>query len=175
MNSADEIKGQTCPACLKPTLILRQEEIDIPYFGRTYILLMDCSSCKFRRSEVEAAEEKPPVRYTLEIDSEKDMNIRVVRSSQGTIKIPHIGSLECGDDAEGFVSNIEGVLQRFKAQIEAVKEGDDEPQVQENARNLIKKINRIIYGNQKTKMIIEDPSGNSAIISEKAGVQTLKK
>ena len=42
------------------------------------------------------------------------------------------------------------------------------------AKNMLKKINKIIDGQEKAKLIIEDPSGNSAIISEKAEKSKLK-
>ena len=42
------------------------------------------------------------------------------------------------------------------------------------AKNLLKKLMKIKLGQQKQKMIIEDPSGNSAIISDKAEKSSLK-
>jgi C4-type Zn-finger protein len=33
---------------------------------------------------------------------------------------------------------------------------------------MLKKINRVLWGSDSIKIIIEDPTGNSAIISEKA-------
>ena len=39
---------------------------------------------------------------------------------------------------------------------------------------LLKKVNRILWGSEKCKFIIEDPSGNSAIISDKAKKDKLK-
>ncbi len=55
---------------------------------------------------------------------------------------------------------------RIRAQLEKVKENDED--AKDQARKLIKKVNRIMVGQDKAKLIIEDPSGNSAIISEKA-------
>ena len=42
------------------------------------------------------------------------------------------------------------------------------------AKNMLKKIMKIMWGQEKQKIIIEDPSGNSAIISDRAEVGTLK-
>jgi len=39
---------------------------------------------------------------------------------------------------------------------------------------MLKKITRITWGKEKAKIIIEDPSGNSAIISDKAVKAKLK-
>ena len=42
-------------------------------------------------------------------------------------------------------------------------------------RILLKKLWKIELGEEKVKIVIEDPSGNSGIISEKAVVSRLKK
>ena len=44
-----------------------------------------------------------------------------------------------------------------------------------NSKNLLKKLWKVENGEQELKIVIEDPSGNSAIISEKAEVSKLKK
>ena len=48
----------------------------------------------------------------------------------------------------------------------AVDEDDDT--AKKKSKNMIKKINKVIFGREKLKIILEDPSGNSAIISDKA-------
>ena len=45
---------------------------------------------------------------------------------------------------------------------------EEDEESKKKAKNLLKKITRIIWGQEKQKIIIEDPSGNSAIISDKA-------
>jgi len=176
MGEPDKLEGEICPFCHTPNLTLIEEEMEIPYFGKVFMFSMNCSNCKYSRSDVECAESKPPVKYTLDVDSDKDMNIRVVRSSEGFIDIARIGSIEPGEAASGYVTNVEGILQRMKEQIEKVKnDEEEEEEIREKARALVKKINRIIWGQEKTRITIEDPTGNSAIISEKAVKTELKK
>jgi zinc finger protein len=118
---------------------------------------------------VECAEPKPPARYTLDVTCEDDMKIRVVRSSEGTIKIPRIGSIEPGAAANGYVTNVEGVLTRIKDQLEHLKDDSEEDdETKDKARSMIKKLNRVMWGQESVKLIIEDPTGNSAIVSDKA-------
>jgi zinc finger protein len=167
MGEPEKLDGEMCPFCHTPNLTLSEEEVEIPYFGKVFLFGMNCSNCKYAKSDVECAEQKPACKYTLEVTSEEDMKIRVVRSSECIVKIPHIGSIEPGESAEGFISNVEGVLNRFKDQIEKLKDDEDE-EVKDRSRALIKKINRIVWGQDKCRIILEDPSGNSAIISEKA-------
>ncbi|MBI5881368.1 ZPR1 zinc finger domain-containing protein, partial [archaeon] len=120
------------------------------------------------RSDVECAEQKPPAKYTIDITSEEDMKIRVVRSSEGTVKIPHIGSIEPGPASDGYVTNVEGILQRMKEQIEKLRDEEEDEEIQKKAKNMLKKLGRVMWGQESLKMTIEDPTGNSAIISDKA-------
>ena len=77
--------------------------------------------------------------------------------------------------SEGFVSNIEGILQRFKKILEAERDAADDEDVRKKAKNLLKKLWKVECGDEELKVIIEDPSGNSAIISDKAVITSLKK
>ena len=52
------------------------------------------------------------------------------------------------------------------------REEDDE--LKQKAKNMLKKLFRVRCGEEKLKIIIEDPTGNSAIISDKAEKKTLK-
>lgn len=169
-----EVDNEQCPVCREKKLVLTEKEEDIPYFGKAYLFSMTCSACKFHEADIEAVEEKEPARYSIDVSSPDDMKIRVVKSSQATVKIPHIATIEPGPASQGYVTNIEGIISRIKQQTEILKEDEDE-EIADKARKLIKKLNRITWGEEKTRMIIEDPSGNSAIISEKAVVEKMKK
>jgi len=102
--------------------------------------------------------------------------VRVVKSSEGSVKIPQLKmSVDPGVASEGYVSNVEGLLERFKKILESERDNADDEDVRKKAKNLLKKLWKIELGEEKVKIIIEDPSGNSAIISEKAIVSRLKK
>lgn len=170
-----ELKNQECPLCHKKTLTLREEETDIPYFGRTSLFSMSCQSCLFKKSDVMAEEEKEPVRYSVEINGLEDLKIKIVKSSQATVKIPHLATIEPGIASEGFITNAEGLLQRVKEVIQSEYENEEDEDSKKKAKNLLKKLSNILVGREKVKIIIEDPSGNSAILSEKAAKERLKK
>lgn len=168
------IKNQKCPMCHKNTLALTEDEKEIPYFGKVFIFSMNCSACKYKVSDVESATKKLPSKYTFTIEKNKDMKIRIVKSSNATIKIPQLRmSVKPGPASEGYISNIEGILDRFVKIIESEKQSEDE-KIRKHAKNLLKKIRKVKYGDIKLKIIIEDPAGNSAIISEKAKIEKLK-
>ena len=168
------LMGELCPVCNQKTLSLAEREEDIPYFGRVALFSMTCNECKFHKADVESLEQRQPVKLSIEVSGENDMQIRVVKSSNAIVKIPYIANIEPGEASNGYVTNVEGLLKRVKKQVEAAGNADDDPAVQKKSRKLLKKINRIIWGEEKTKLIIEDPSGNSAIISDKATSSKLK-
>ncbi|MGB9748580.1 MAG: ZPR1 zinc finger domain-containing protein [Candidatus Woesearchaeota archaeon] len=169
-----ELKNQVCPICHEKTLTLTESETEIPYFGLTYLFSMNCSNCKFHKSDVESAEQKPPVRYSIDVSGENDLKIRVVKSSNATLKIPRIVEITPGPASNGYVTNIEGVIKRVKHMFEAQKDIEEDNDKKKEYYKLIKKLNRVLWGSESIKIIIEDPSGNSAIISEKAKVEKLK-
>ncbi|NQV91656.1 ZPR1 zinc finger domain-containing protein [Candidatus Woesearchaeota archaeon] len=163
-----EIKDQECPFCGERKAILREEDIEIPFFGRVYVLSMECEACGTRKSDVEPADPKEPCKYTLEVTSEDDLNIKIVKSGQATVKIPRIITMESGPASNGYVTNVEGLFERAKKIIQSAGESEDDPAAKKKAKNLIKKINKILVGREKIKISIEDPSGHSCIVSDKA-------
>ncbi len=172
----DKLENQNCPICYENTLTLMEDLVEVPYFGKLCVFSMKCSSCSYSVSDVEAEEKKEPCRYTIEINSEKDMNIRVVKSSTATVKIPALKvTITPGLASIGFVSNIEGLLEKVKKILEEQRDFAEEDGAKKTAKNLLKKLWKIKLGDIPIKIIIEDPSGNSAIISDKAKVEKLKK
>jgi|SRR3989344_5407470 len=173
----DKLEKQKCPVCLNDTLTLIEDNTEIPYFGKVYIFSMKCNNkeCDYGMSDVETEEKKDPTKYTIEINSEKDMNIRVVKSSTGIVRIPQLKvDIEPGVASIGYVTNIEGLLDRVKKIIEDERDTTEEDSIKENAKKLLKKIWKVKLGDLPIKIIIEDENGNSAIISEKAKLEKLK-
>ena len=172
----EEIKNQPCPFCNKKTLTLLEEEKDIPYFGKCYLMSMRCDSCSYYKSDIESIDKKDPIKYTFTVKDKKDLNVRVVKGSEATIKIPELRmSVESGVNSIAYISNIEGVLRRFKRIIEDQRDSAEDDSVKKNAKNLLKKLWKVENGEMEIRVMIEDPSGNSAIISDKAEVTKLKK
>jgi len=170
----EDIEHQQCPLCHQNTLILTERETEVPYFGKVYLFSMTCNECKYHKADVESTEHKEPARYEFEISSEEDMKVRVVKSSEATVKLPHLATITPGPASQGYVTNIEGILNRVKYRVEAAKEMEEDEEDKKKAKNLLKKILDITWGKEKQKLIIEDPSGNSAIISDKAIKSPLK-
>jgi len=171
----EKLEKQPCPLCKQNKLTLSEEEYNIPHFGKTYLFSMTCENCNYRKTDVEAAEQKQPCKLTITIDSEKDMNIKIIKSSNASIKIPELRvSVESGEASDGYISNVEGVLDRFKKIIEEQRDNSEEEDIKKKAKNLLKKFWKVKLGEMPIKIIIEDRSGNSAVISEKVKVEMLK-
>src|SRR3989338_8959756 len=174
-DQSDILEGQQCPVCSEKSLTLTERDMEVPYFGKVYLFSMSCSKCDYHMADVECEQKHDPTKYTFEVSCEDDLKVRVVKSSEATVKIPHITTITPGPASIGYISNIEGIFNRVKHEIEVARDRAEEEEDRKKAKNLLKKITRIMWGQESQKIIIEDPSGNSAIISDKAVVEKLKK
>jgi zinc finger protein len=168
------VTGQPCTFCGQNALTLMQQKKEVPYFGEIFVFSMTCENCKYHKSDLETIEPRDPAKYTLEVSSEADLSIRIVKSANATVKIPHMTTIEPGPAANGYVTNVEGILKRVKHAIETARDSSEDESDVTKAKNLLKKLGRVMWGQETIKIIIEDPTGNSAIISDKAVVEKLK-
>jgi len=172
----DKLVNETCPFCNQKKATLIEDEIEVPYFGKVAIFSLSCAGCGTRISDLEALEKKDPSKYEFTIENKKDLEVRVVRSSEGKISFPSLKiTIDPGQAAEGFISNTEGLIQRIKKIIEGQRDTSEDIETKKKAKNLLKKIWKVECGEESLKIVIEDPSGNSAIISDKAKITKLKK
>ncbi|HLP79981.1 MAG TPA: ZPR1 zinc finger domain-containing protein [Acidobacteriota bacterium] len=177
MGEVEIIHGETCPICNKKTLTLMDSTREIPFFGLVHLFSMTCSNqdCKYHKADVEPAEEREPCSITFTISSEADMNVRVVKSAGATVKLPRILTMESSELSNGYISNIEGLLNRAKKVLEEVRDTAEDDDDRRKAKNLLKKIQDIMWGREELTITIEDPTGCSAIISDKAVVKKMAK
>lgn len=175
--NVDVLEGEHCPFCNKKTLTLKQLEREIPYFGKLVIFSMDCENdeCRYHKADVESEVPKDPMKATITIESEDDLNVRVIKSSTATIKIPHVGSIEPGETSNGYVTNVEGILNRMKKQVEFARDTAEDESDKKKAKNILKKLTKVLMGSEKLTITLDDPAGNSAFISEKAEIKKGKK
>lgn len=155
-----------CPCCNTEIQYLYKTE-NIPYFSEILIISAICPSCGYKFVDTQLLKHADPARYTLAITSSDDLSVRVVRSMSATIEIPELGvHIAPGPLCQGFVSNVEGVLDRIAEVVKgAFTWGTDEEK--ENAVALLADIVRIKAGTFPVTLILEDPDGNSGIISDK--------
>jgi zinc finger protein len=96
------------------------------------------------------------------------MKIKIIKSSQAIVKIPRVVTITPGPNSQGYITNIEGLVDRVIASIKASIEDEDDKSIRKRGKNLIKKLTKAKWGQEQLKIIIEDKYGNSAILSDKA-------
>ena len=163
----------TCPLCHSDMIITWHAD-NIPYFGDVVLTSAKCD-CGFRYADTMILTQREPVKYTLKVESLADLDARVIRSTSGTIRIPELGiDIEPGSASESYISNVEGVLCRIEDVLGMVSRWQDEPpHTTDRAHEVLSALDEVKRGERNITIIIEDPLGNSAIISERATRQEM--
>lgn len=160
-----------CPACGidgKAKSIMK--ELEIPHFGKVLETSIQCPECGFKHSDIIALEQREPAKYILKINK-NTLTVRVVRSQSATVSIPEIGvKVEPGPKSEGYVTNVEGILNRFEDAVKKALNLFDDEESQNNGKNTLKKIEELRNGNGTATLIILDPFGQSNIVSDKVEI-----
>ena len=142
---------------------------EIPYFGEHTQITLACESCGWRRTDVIPAESKGSVGNSIVIGP-NTLNARVIRGSNGTIRIPELGlEVEPGTASSGYISNIEGVLTRFRDTIRMLDrsfdESKDPPEEKERINFLLEALESSLSGDETSiSLVILDPLGHSGIL-----------
>lgn len=164
---------QPCPICFSEKgLTMIAHSSDIPYFGEHTQLTILCPSCGWRHTDFIPAEGKKPGAWSLDIDDVNMLTVRIIRSSSCTVKINDLGlEVEPGGATTGYVSNIEGVLNRFEDAIQLMyrqSKSDDDTDTIEKCEKLLEKIELVKNGKLSVNITLLDPMGRSQILHEKA-------
>lgn len=164
-----------CPICnSEQGLTLSVHTSEIAYFGEHTEMTLVCHQCGWRNTDFIPSEGKKPSAWSLIIDKPELMTTRVVRSSSCTVKIVELGlEVEPGDNATGYISNVEGVLNRFADAIamiqrSAIRDGEEELEKVESCQELIDRIARIKEGRESVELLLLDPNGHSQILHKSA-------
>jgi len=166
----ESIIEQPCPICSSIsglTMIVHSSEI--PYFGEHTQMTMMCDKCGWRHTDFIPAEGKKPGAWEMNVDSIEKMNVRIVRSSSCTVIIEELGlEVEPGGSSTGYISNIEGVLNRFEDAVSLIYRqsltDSTERENQEKCSQLLSEINLVKNGELPVKLQLLDPMGHSQIL-----------
>ena len=156
-----------CPACGVDGIATSiMKEIEIPHFGKVLETTIKCGKCGFKHSDIISLEQNDPAKYVLKI-SKETLSTRIVRSQSATVSIPEVGvKVEPGPKSEGYVTNVEGMLIRFEGAVKKALQLFEDEQSQKNAKNTLNNIQELIKGNGTATLIIDDPFGQSNIVSD---------
>ncbi|MEM0141155.1 MAG: ZPR1-type zinc finger protein [Thermoplasmatales archaeon] len=148
-----------CPSCKKETLERGMQELDIPHFGKSILYYLRCTSCGFRVNDI-SFEGDFPNEAKVVISGKKDLNTKIVRSGKATLLIPELGlELYPGPLSESFITNVEGLLNRFLDLLPLFDKGNkvDEFKI---------RIEQALSGKIEFSIILKDPSGVSHFLKE---------
>ncbi len=159
------LPGQPCPSCGKADLLLEEVVEKDEVFGDLLLSVISCEACGHKDSDVTFLRERTPTAIRIKIESSKDLKSKVARSSSATIRIPELGiKITPGHSADGFVSNVEGVLKRVETVLEALM-----PTLrgkrQKRATVVLNGLRRARNGEKRFTVELKDPTGNSAIMA----------
>jgi zinc finger protein len=167
-----------CPACAVGIIEVLQDQVDIAHFGEVMISTLICPKCGYRSSDIVPLLNRPPRRYSIIIDGPQKLNTRVVRSGSSTVRIPEIGGrIDPGLFSDGYITNIEGILRRFlDILFQILRDLMSNPQDENNdiriarTKEIITLLEHIADGDispgTSITIILEDPLGNSSIITD---------
>ena len=169
---------QPCPVCFSENgLTMIAHTSEIPYFGEHTQLTILCPSCGWKHTDFIPAEGKKPGAFSLNINNSEMLSVRIIRSSSCTVRISELGlEVEPGGATTGYVSNIEGVLNRFEDAIRLMyrqSKLSNEKQIVENCEKLFEKIKQVKDGEKSVVLTLLDPMGHSQILHKDAVARNL--
>ena len=158
----------SCPMCQKEGQLAMMAHVDeIPYFGEHTQVTVLCHACGWRQTDFIPAEGRKPGGWNFEITSQKDLNARVIRSSSCTVSIPELDlEVNPGGNATGYVTNMEGLLNRFIKIIEMVRKDLDESEEENMStlRNMLRRLENAGLEGEGLLVELLDPHGLSQIL-----------
>jgi len=157
------LPGQPCPNCREDSLTLAESVENVDYFGPVLLTTISCVQCGYRDTDVSLMAVGEPSVTRTRIDSQKDLTMKVVRSNSATIRVSKLGiSIHPGISAQGFITNVEGVLDRMQQVLEGTV-AQLSPKRRERAKIVIANLKKARQGKLSFVLELRDPSGRSAI------------
>ncbi len=161
-----------CPSCDTESMLTSQTEYEVEHFGSVLLSVVNCQKCGYKHTDVITLTEREPIALTAKISSVEDLNMRVIKSGTATVSIPEFGaSITPGPYSEGYISNIEGILERVEDALTFMLTTADGKRLAKGEK-ILKHI-QMAKDTPRFTLVIKDPFGNSAIVSP--NVRTVRK
>lgn len=155
-----------CPECNAPSST-NMKLVEIPHFKEVVIMATSCDSCGHRTNEVKSggATEEQGTKITLRITDPSDMTRDVLKSETCSVCIPEL-EFELGMAAVGGkFTTLEGLLKDIKDLTVGKNPfvcGDSTTTGRlQRLSEFGEKIDKIVAGEMKVRLILDDPAGNS--------------
>ncbi len=151
-----------CPVCGGKTLKYRVYTYVVPLAGEIIMEVWKCDTCGYRKSNVGLTRVEKAKRLKISVNTERELKTLVIKSSTARIEIPELGiEIIPGPAAEGYITTVEGVLERILDNIPAECFNESH-----ECHNVVVKIVEAMNAKLKFTLILEDPLGRSALIGE---------
>jgi zinc finger protein len=150
---------------------------EIAYFGEHTQITLTCPGCGWRQTDFIPAEGREGACQTYQIESVEDLQVRIIRGSACTVRLLELDlEVRPGSHSTGYVSNIEGVLNRFQEVIDmvgrqAATEKNEEAITE--LEQLTQAMNEIREGRREATLQFLDPHGHSMILTENVQTRSL--
>ncbi|TFG20295.1 MAG: ZPR1 zinc finger domain-containing protein [Promethearchaeota archaeon] len=164
--SLPKLQEVTCPHCKKGIIKVNRTLHTLPDKEEILIMLLECESCKFSRSDViPLSSAFQPGIYTIHVTG-GDLTAKIFRSPTGVILLPEADfEIEPGRSAEYLITNIEGILNRMiqwsKFMLKDFKEQENQYQ---KIQKTLEILTRCRNGTMDFTIILVDKEGGSYII-----------
>ena len=150
---------------------------EIPYFGEQTELTLACKSCGWRKTDFIAGDGGEPVAWSIPVNA-STLDGRVVRSSSCTVRIPELDiEVEPGIAADGYVSNIEGVVSRFEDAIRMLMRqarAENDMEDVKSCEEFLRLLESAKAGDgNAVSLVLLDPLGHSKIMHDSASSRNL--
>ena len=170
--------GIPCQQCSTEGITMLTSSSEIPYFGEYTQITLCCDNCGWKHTDFIPSEGVLPGFWSLEIDESDKLDARVVRSSSCTVRIPEV-EIEVfpGSSSSGFITNIEGLINRFIDAIGTIvrgANGDSDDDGEEEALALLEKLDNVKSGLESVTIELLDPRGRSQIVHDQADSRELE-
>ncbi|XP_072237697.1 zinc finger protein ZPR1 [Leuresthes tenuis] len=166
MRSEVLVFNTNCPECCAPAST-NMKLVQIPHFKEVIIMATVCDSCGHRTNEVKSggATEELGTKITLHVTEASDMTRDLLKSETCSVSIPEL-EFELGMAAlGGKFTTLEGLLKDIKDLIVSKNPficGDSSTTDRvQKLREFGEKIDKIVAGEMKIHVILDDPAGNS--------------
>ncbi|NDB55201.1 ZPR1 zinc finger domain-containing protein, partial [archaeon] len=136
----------SCPSCLEESAKVVSHILDIPYYDDFAMINIACDKCGYRTSDFMNTKSKDPIKMEYNVENINDETTKIVRSSQGIVRIPELGiSIEPNGDGSTWIRNIEGILEDMKQKLMVSKrhaENSDEKRKVKSRLKLLKSLQK---------------------------------
>ena len=157
--------GLRCPCCDSESITSADTEYRAENFGPVLLNVTTCQQCGHKHSDVLMLTRREPIAIAARINSIEDLKMRVIKSGTATVTIPEFGaSITPGPFSDGYISNVEGVLQRIEDALTFMLSSARGNKLKKGER-ILKRMKLAREVKPHFTLIMKDPFGNSGLIS----------